>query len=110
MFVPAVPAVPAVTNGIIRYIPYPKRPSQTIRIIKHTIEVDNVLHSNRRTLCCRLECRNVIYFIIMCIIISASIFCIYQLLTLNGCNDQQMYLGLLLFVLGIIIPSPKFTK
>jgi hypothetical protein len=114
MIEPTVLADPvaAESDVMLNRAVYPKCPSQNTRMIEHAIEIDNALITNKWKSCCGLEMdsRAVIYFTTMFIIIGVIVFCIYQLIILDGCNDQQAYLGLLTFVLGIIIPSPKFTK
>ena len=54
--------------------------------------------------------RAVQYFTSVGIISLTMGFCIYQLVSLVECGDQQAYMGLLTLLLGILVPTPKFDN
>ena len=61
--------------------------------------------------CCfiidRRFCQFISQYIIILIIITV---CIYQLIRLEDCVHQNLYVGLITFLIGIILPSPKISK
>jgi len=68
-------------------------------------------YENTWSSCCMtIDRRATTFFTQVFIIILILIFCIYQLITLTDCEPQQAYLGLLTLLIGILIPSPKFSK
>ena len=91
--------------------PFIKSPSIQKRIINHNIDLADEKYNNTWTSCCvNLDRRAVQYFTQIVVISSIMGFSIYQLLRLDTCEGQQAYMGLLTFLIGILIPSPKFSK
>jgi hypothetical protein len=60
--------------------------------------------------CFKTDRRAVIYFSQFGLSISVVIMCIYQLLTKDDCNSNQLFLGLLTLILGVYLPQPKIHK
>jgi hypothetical protein len=85
-------------------------PEVKMLITKHNIDVKNNEMKNHWTSCCwDLDKRAVQYFTQTGIMICIMSFCIYQLVNVKSIEDQQIYLALLNFLLGILLPSPKFS-
>jgi len=63
-----------------------------------------------RSCCILIDKRAVQYFSQLFICIGVMGFCIIQLVRLESCHDQQTYHSLLTFIIGCIMPSPKFNK
>lgn len=84
-------------------------PSTVKRIIERKLEHEKDEYRDRWKSClgCESDRRIVTYFSQMTIIAVVISFCIYQLITLDSCPDQQAYLGLLSFVIGLVFPNPK---
>ena len=81
------------------------------KMYDHRVEVEDRAYANTWTSCClTIDRRAATYFTQMFIIIMVMVFAIIQLVRLDDCNSQQAYLGLLTLLLGILVPSPKFTK
>lgn len=77
-----------------------------IEELERKISVENAWVS-----CCfRTDRRAVIYFTSFSLSASVLILCIYQLLTKDDCNSNQLFLGLLTFILGVYFPNPKISK
>ena len=77
-----------------------------IQELERKIDVENAWVS-----CCfRTDRRAVIYFTSFSLSASVLILCIYQLLTKDDCNSNQLFLGLLTFILGVYFPNPKIQK
>jgi hypothetical protein len=77
-----------------------------IQELERRIEVENTWNS----CCLRTDRRAVIYFSQFGLSTSVVILCIYQLLTKNDCNSNQLFLGLLTLILGVYLPTPKISK
>ena len=60
--------------------------------------------------CLKTDRRAVIYFSSFSLSASVLVLCIYQLLTKDDCNSNQLFLGLLTFILGVYFPNPKIQK
>ena len=60
------------------------------------------------TSCClKVDRSAVIFFSQLSISIGTISFCLYQLIHLTECEQQQTYSSLLTLVLGVWLPSPK---
>jgi hypothetical protein len=80
-------------------------------LTQHRIDMENNEMLNHWDSCCfKLDKRAVQYFTQTGIMIGVMSFCIYQLVNVKNTEDQQIYLALLNFLLGILLPSPKFNK
>jgi len=67
-------------------------------------------HDNLWTICCgtRIDKRSMSFFSKLGISISTIAFCFYMLLTSDTCEDQHLYSGILMLVLGIWIKEPVY--
>lgn len=75
------------------------------------IELARKKYNNTWNSCClTIDRRAAQFFIQISIIFSVIIFATAQLVRLEDCNSQQAYLGLLTMLIGILIPSPKFSR
>lgn len=77
-----------------------------IQELERKIQVENTWNS----CCLKTDRRAVIYFTSFSLSASVVILCIYQLLTKDDCNSNQLFLGLLTFILGVYFPNPKIQK
>lgn len=77
-----------------------------IEELEKRLEVENTWNS----CCLKTDRRAVIYFSQFGLSASVVILCIYQLLTKDDCNSNQLFLGLLTLILGVYLPSPKIRK
>lgn len=88
----------------------PQSPSLQQRRLEHKWAVAEEKYNNTWKSCCMLlDRRAVQYFTQIGIITGVMMFCIYQLTSLEGCDSQQTYMGLLTLLLGILIPNPQFN-
>ena len=72
---------------------------------------DDEKHNDEWKSCCiTMDRRAVQYFTQIFIICGIMIFNIYQLLNIIECPSQVQYMSLLTFLIGILIPNPKFNK
>lgn len=55
---------------------------------------------------CLLDPRVLVFFSSLSISLGVLIFSGYKIATVEGCQQNNMYLGLLTFVLGIWLPNP----
>ena len=87
----------------------PRSPSLQRRIIDHTLETENKKNDNTwKSMCLTMDRRAVQYFTQISIIAGIMCFCILQLASDDRCESQQLYIGLLTLLIGVIAPSPKF--
>jgi hypothetical protein len=77
-----------------------------IEELERKLEVENTWTS----CCLKTDRRAVIFFSQFGLSTSVVILCIYQLLTRDDCNSNQLFLGLLTLILGVYLPQPKITK
>ena len=77
-----------------------------IQELERRLQVENTW----RSCCLKTDRRAVIYFTSFSLSASVLILCIYQLLTKDDCNSNQLFLGLLTFILGVYFPNPKIQK
>jgi hypothetical protein len=77
-----------------------------IQELERKLEVENTWNS----CCLKTDRRAVIYFTSFSLSASVLVLCIYQLLTKDDCNSNQLFLGLLTFILGVYFPNPKIQK
>ena len=77
-----------------------------IQELERKIAVENTW----RSCCLKTDRRAVIYFSQFGLSASVVVLCIYQLLTKNDCNSNQLFLGLLTLILGVYLPTPKISK
>jgi hypothetical protein len=77
--------------------------------LQHKFDVEDRKENNQWHSCCLvLDRRAVQYFTQMTIIAAVMLFTIYQLCTIDTCESQSVYIGLLTMLIGVLIPSPKF--
>ena len=74
------------------------------------LEKQKLAENTWRSCCLKTDRRAVIYFSQFGLSASVVILCIYQLLTKNDCNSNQLFLGLLTLILGVYLPTPKISK
>ena len=75
---------------------------------EHDIKVEDEVYANQWKSCCfTMDKRPCLYFTQIFIICAIMSFNIYQLIKLPDPNSQVIYMSLLTFLLGVIIPSPK---
>ena len=75
------------------------------------VHIDIPENDNTWKSCCMLiDKRAVQYFSQLFICVGVMTFCIIQLVRLDSCHDQATYHSLLTFILGCILPNPKFNK
>jgi hypothetical protein len=78
-------------------------------LTQHRIDIENnEMLNNWQSCCFSLDRRAVQYFTQTLIMIGVMSFCIAQLINLKSPTDQQTYLALLNFLLGVLLPTPKF--
>jgi hypothetical protein len=77
--------------------------------LQHRFDLEDRKENNQWHSCCLvLDRRAVQYFTQMTIIAAVMLFTIYQLCTIETCESQSVYIGLLTMLIGVLIPSPKF--
>jgi hypothetical protein len=79
--------------------------------LRHKFQVEDQKNQNQWRSCCGrlLDKRAVVYFTQIALISLTMLFTVYQLITVENCEGQHVYIGLLMFLLSIITPSPKFN-
>jgi hypothetical protein len=86
-------------------------PSIQREIMEHKLQHEDQVYQNTWQSCClTLDKRATQYFSQLTIIVLILLFCIYQLLTLQDCEPQQAYLGLLTLLIGLVIPTPQMNS
>tara|TARA_R110000782_G_scaffold63402_1_gene130023 strand:- start:89 stop:391 length:303 start_codon:yes stop_codon:yes gene_type:complete len=77
---------------------------------QHDRDFEDKKYNDTWESCCLIiDRRAAMYFSqlgVMCIVM---IFSIYQLISLEDCNSQATYLGLVSMLIGLILPNPKFN-
>ena len=70
------------------------------------------INQNEWKSCCKsvIDRRATIFFSQFALTIMIVIFCCYQLIKLENCEAQSLYSGIITFILGIYLPSPKLEK
>ena len=77
---------------------------------EHRFKVEDDKYKDAWVSCCMvLDRRAVMYFTQIVIIGGTMAFSIAQLYRNEACEAQQAYLGLLTMLIGVLIPSPKFS-
>lgn len=78
-----------------------------LAVLEKKIEIENVYKS-----CCLLvDKRALLFFSQLGISISVLIVCLYQLITHHDdCDSNQMYSNILMMILGVWLPQPKFNS
>ena len=79
-------------------------------VLQNQFDVEAQKAKNEWHSCCGLvlDRRAAQYFTQIAIIASIMLFTIYQLCTIESCESQSVYIGLLTMLIGILIPSPQF--
>ena len=78
--------------------------------LKHDMDVQDELRNNTwDSLCMRMDRRAVTFFSQFIIIIGVMVFCAIKL-SGEDTSQHSTYLALLTTMIGVIIPSPKFSK
>ena len=86
-----------------------RSPSMQNMILKHQLEAEDQKKKNTWNSCCIVADRRAIqYFTQIVIIAAVMLFTIYQLRTIDTCESQSVYIGLLTMLIGVLIPQPKF--
>ena len=105
---PDVPEVPEVKEEILRGLTN-ESPLVKNRILEHRIHMDDEHRKDTWTSCClTLDRRAVHYFTQLSLIVVVMGFSIAQLIKIPEPEGQQVYLGLLTTLIGVLLPSPKF--
>jgi hypothetical protein len=83
-----------------------------IMSLQHDFKVQDKANDNEWKSCCgkSIDSRAVVYFTQIGIISGIMLFNIYQLTTLESCESQSVYIGLLTMLIGVLCPNPKFVK
>jgi hypothetical protein len=85
--------------------------SQRAMVLQNKFDVEAVRANNEWHSCCLvLDRRAIQYFTQIAIICGIMIFTIYQLCTIESCESQSVYIGLLTMLIGVLVPSPKFSN
>jgi len=88
-----------------------KSKSQREKVLNHAIDADEKRRENEWTSCClRMDKRAVRFFTQLGISLCIISLCIAQLIRLNDCGSQHAYVGLLMIVIGVWLPSPSLNK
>ena len=74
------------------------------------LEKKKLAENSWNSCCFKTDRRAVIYFSQFGLSVAVVIMCIYQLLTRDDCNSNQLFLGLLTLILGVYLPQPKIHK
>ena len=83
--------------------------SQRNMILKHQLEAEDQKNKNTWNSCCIVADRRAIRYFTQISIIAAVMLCtIYQLCTIDTCESQSVYIGLLTMLIGVLIPEPQF--
>jgi hypothetical protein len=78
--------------------------------------MDTVVHVEEeepvmwRSCCMSVDKDAAVYLSGFTMIASTTVFCFYQLMTKDGCSDQQAYLSVLTMMLGIFLPQPNIKR
>lgn len=63
-----------------------------------------------RSCCFRVDKRALEFVAQTGIGLGTMVFCIYQLYTKTGCEEQQLYSGILTLLIGVYLPQPMIKK
>jgi hypothetical protein len=75
---------------------------------KHKIEIEDKKYEDTWQSCCfQLDRRAVRFFSQFAIAILIIAFCIIQLIRNDTCESQQLYSGILMTIIGIMLPTPS---
>jgi hypothetical protein len=86
----------------------PSSPNIKKRQLEHKIQIEDKKYEDTWQSCCfQLDRRAVRFFSQFTIAILIIAFCIVQLVRNESCESQALYSGLLMTVIGIMLPSPS---
>ena len=86
----------------------PTSPNIKKRQLEHKIELEDKKYNDHWQSCCMtIDRRATRYFSQLSIAILIITFCIVQLIRNESCEGQALYSGLLMTVIGIMLPSPS---
>ena len=71
---------------------------------------DNDDDNTWKSCCVRADKRAISFFSQLSISILVIVFCLYQLIHLDTCQDQTQYIGLLTLILGVWLPAPAMRR
>ena len=75
---------------------------------KHDIELEEKRYDDHCQSCCMtIDRRATRYFTQLAIAVMIITFCIVQLVRNEECESQQLYSGILMTVIGVMLPSPS---
>lgn len=83
-----------------------------LRKVEHQIEVED-REFNNLWRCCSgsvIDQRATRFFTQLLISLVVITVCVYQLVSLDNCEAQSLYSGLLTMVIGVWLPSPNLSK
>ena len=84
---------------------------EDIKVVVPADNDDNDDDDNTWKSCCvRSDKRAISFFSQLSISVLVIVFCLYQLIHLTTCNDQQAYIGLLTLILGVWLPAPAMRR
>ena len=78
--------------------------------ITKTEQNNNLERYTWKSGCFQADKRVVIFFSQFTICLMVISFSLYQLNKNNGCEHQQIYIGLLTMMVGIFLPAPRIQK
>ena len=75
---------------------------------KHDIALEDKKYDDHWQSCCMtIDRRATRYFTQLAIAVMIITFCIVQLIRIESCEGQALYSGLLMTVIGIMLPAPS---
>ena len=75
-----------------------------------TLDVSSPEAVSLRSCCFELDRKATVYFSQLIICVMLMVFCMVQLVMKDECEAQQIYIGLLTMVIGLVLPSPMIRK
>ena len=88
-----------------------RSPSIKKTMVEHKIHLEDQKDDDTWDSCClRVDRRAVMYFGQLSVILISMLFSMYQLIKISECSGQQAYLGLLTMLIGILAPTPSYSK
>jgi hypothetical protein len=85
-------------------------PRLRTRRIEHEIELEDKKYDDHWQSCCMtIDRRATRYFSQLAIAMLIMVFCIVMLIRNDDCPSQQLYSGILMTIIGIMLPSPSLN-
>ena len=81
------------------------------KILNHKLKLQESKYDDTwKSFCLTMDRRAITYFTTIIAVFGVMIFSMIQLIKAEECNETETYIGLLTFLIGVILPHPKFDN